>query len=117
LDILGALNVGLLTIIFAFLFVDLFDTMGTLIGVSKQAGFLDEEGRLPRVGGAFMADSIGTMFGSVSGTPTVTTYVESAAGVAMGGRTGLTAVIVALGFILAMFFTPLVSALASALSV
>lgn len=113
LDIRGALQAGLLTIIFAFLFVDFFDTAGTLIGVSTRAGFLDEQGRLPRAGGAFTADSIGTMFGAISGTPTVTTYVESTAGVAVGGRTGLTAVVVAIGFLLALFFQPLIAALAA----
>lgn len=113
LDIVGALNTGFFTIVFAFLFVDFFDTAGTLIGVSTRAGFLDSKGRLPRAGGAFTADSIGTMFGSVAGTPTVTTYVESAAGVAMGGRTGLTAVVAAIGFLLALFFTPLITALAA----
>lgn len=112
LDIGSALNMGFLTIVFAFLFVDFFDTVGTLIGVSSQAGLLDEKGRLPKAGRAFMADSIGTMSGAVFGTPTVTAYVESAAGVAMGGRTGLTAVVVALGFLLSLLFTPLITALA-----
>jgi AGZA family xanthine/uracil permease-like MFS transporter len=113
LDIMGALNTGLLTIVFAFLFVDFFDTAGTLIGVSTRAGFLDERGRLPRAGRAFTADAIGTIFGSISGTPTVTTYVESTAGVAVGGRTGLTAVVVAVGFLLALFLKPLITALAA----
>lgn len=113
LDIKGALGTGLFTIVFAFLFVDFFDTAGTLIGVSTRAGFLDEQGRLPRAGRAFTADSIGTMFGAISGTPTVTTYVESTAGVAVGGRTGLTAVVVAIGFLLALFFQPLIGSLAA----
>lgn len=113
LDILSALNLGFFTIVFSFLFVDFFDTAGTLVGVSTRAGMLDEKGNLPKAGRAFTADSIGTMFGAISGTPTVTTYVESAAGVAMGGRTGLTAVVVALGFLLALFFTPLITAIAA----
>lgn len=117
LDIKGALGTGLFTIVFAFLFVDFFDTAGTLIGVSTRAGFLDEQGRLPRAGRAFTADSIGTMFGAISGTPTVTTYVESTAGVAVGGRTGLTAVVVAIGFLLALFFQPLIGSLAAVSSI
>ncbi|AGB40320.1 permease [Halobacteroides halobius DSM 5150] len=107
-DITGALNQGILTIVFAFLFVDLFDTAGTLIGVSHQAGFLDKDGNLPKADKALLADSIGTIGGSMMGTPTVTTYVESASGVAQGGRTGLTGVIVALCFILSIFFTPII---------
>lgn len=106
LNILAALNLGLTTVVFAFLFVDMFDTVGTLIGVSGQAGFL-KNGKLPRAHKALLSDSLGTIAGSVFGTPTVTTYIESAAGVAAGGRTGLTAVVVALGFLLALFFTPL----------
>ncbi|GAB6138638.1 NCS2 family permease [Halanaerobaculum tunisiense] len=107
-DIAGALDEGILTIIFAFLFVDLFDTAGTLVGVSHQAGFLDEEGNLPKADRALLADSIGTIGGSMMGTPTVTTYVESASGVAQGGRTGLTGVTIAFCFILSIFFTPVI---------
>ncbi|GAB6099971.1 NCS2 family permease [Halanaerocella petrolearia] len=107
-DIMGALDEGILTIIFAFLFVDLFDTAGTLIGVSHQAGFLDEDGNLPKADRALLADSVGTITGSMMGTPTVTTYVESASGVAQGGRTGLTGVTVAICFLLSIFFTPVI---------
>jgi AGZA family xanthine/uracil permease-like MFS transporter len=113
-DILGALDKGLFTIIFVFLFVDLFDTTGTLVGVSQQAGFLDEDGNLPRANRALLSDSIGTMAGSLMGTPTVTTYVESAAGVAQGGRTGLTGVVVSICFILSVFFTPVIQIIPNA---
>jgi AGZA family xanthine/uracil permease-like MFS transporter len=109
LDIRGALSWGLFDVIFAFLFVDMFDTVGTLIGVSTRAGFLDEKGRLPRADKALLADSIGTIGGAMFGTPTVTTYVESASGVAAGGRTGLTALTTAVCFALAAFFLPVVS--------
>lgn len=108
LDILGALHYGLISILFAFTFVDLFDNIGTLLGVSRKAGLLDEKGNLPRAGKALMSDSIGTMFGSVMGTPTVTSYIESASGVAEGGRTGLTAVTVAVLFAVSIVFAPLV---------
>lgn len=108
LDIMGALNLGLVTIVFAFLFVDMFDTLGTLTGVALQGGFLDDKGRLPRGHRAMYADSIGTMTGAVFGTPTVTTYIESATGVAAGGRTGLTTAVVALGFLVALFFGPVI---------
>lgn len=108
-DIMGVLNLGLLPVIFSFLFVDIFDTAGTLIGVSQQAGFLDKDGNLPKVNRALLADSVGTMAGALMGTPTVTTYVESATGVAQGGRTGLTGVTAAFCFLLSIFFTPLVA--------
>lgn len=111
LDIRAAIQLGLFDIIFAFLFVDLFDTVGTLIGVAKQANFLDKSGKLPRVNRALLADSIGTVGGSFFGTPTVTSYVESTAGVAAGGRTGLTGVVVSALFLLSLFFTPLVKAI------
>lgn len=108
LDIRGALGLGLVEVIFAFLFVDMFDTIGTLIGVSQNAGFLDKDGRLPRASQALMADSIGTVAGAFFGTPTVTTYVESAAGVAVGGRTGFANIITALCFFLSIFFLPII---------
>ncbi|MCL4515004.1 MAG: NCS2 family permease [Firmicutes bacterium] len=108
LDIGAALNYGLISIIFAFTFVDLFDNVGTLIGVSRKGGLLDESGRLPRINKALFVDSTGTMVGSLLGTSTVTSYIESAAGIQEGGRTGLTAVVVGLLFILALFFAPLV---------
>lgn len=100
---------GIISIIFAFTFVDMFDTIGTLVGVSSKAGMLDEKGHLPRANRALLADALGTTFGSVMGTSTVTTYVESASGVAEGGRTGLTSLIVAGLFLLSLFFAPLVS--------
>jgi AGZA family xanthine/uracil permease-like MFS transporter len=97
-----------LPLVLSFLFVDLFDNMGTLIGVSKRAGLLDEKGNLPKVGRAFMADACAAMFGSTLGTSTVTSYIESAAGVEAGGRTGLTAIVTAICFLLALFLTPLI---------
>ncbi|CCQ90960.1 conserved membrane hypothetical protein [Nitrospina gracilis 3/211] len=106
LDIMGALDLGLLTIAAVFLFVDLFDTAGTLVGVGHQGGFL-KDGRLPRVNRALWPDSVATTAGSVLGTTTVTCYIESAAGVAEGGRTGLASVVTALLFLLALFFAPL----------
>jgi len=108
LDIWGAVNYGFISILFAFTFVDLFDNIGTLLGVSRKAGLLDKNGNLPRAGKALMADSIGTMFGAAMGTPTVTSYIESAAGVAEGGKTGLTAVIVAVLFAVSLIFAPLI---------
>ncbi len=108
LDIAGALNIGLLEVVFAFLFVDLFDTIGTLIGVSERAGFLDKDGRLPRAEKALLADSIGTVAGAVFGTSTVTTFVESASGVAVGGRTGLANVVTSVCFFLSIFFLPII---------
>ena len=96
----------MLIVLFTFLFVDMFDTVGTLVGVSSKAGMLDEDGRVPRVKQALFADSIGTFFGAIFGTSTVTTYVESASGVAEGGRTGLTALATAVMFLIALFFAP-----------
>jgi AGZA family xanthine/uracil permease-like MFS transporter len=109
MDLRAALHLGLVEIVFAFLFVDLFDNVGTLVGVCEQAGFV-ENGRIPRVGRALLADGIGTMFGAVTGTSTVTSYIESAAGVAAGARTGLSNVFVAGLFLLAVFFSPLAGA-------
>lgn len=94
-------------VMFAFFFVDLFDTLGTLIGVSMKGKFLDDKGRLPRISGALCADSIATSVGAVFGTSTTTTYVESASGVMAGGRTGLTAVVSAILFALAILFAPI----------
>ncbi len=110
LDIMGALDIGLVSVIFAFLFVDLFDTSGTLIGVAQKADLVDKDGKLPRLGRALMADSTATMFGSLLGTSTTTSYVESAAGTAVGGRTGLTACVVAALFLLSLFLSPLAGA-------
>jgi len=114
LDIGGALNLGITTVIFALFFFDLFDSAGTFIGLADKAGYLDEQGNLPRVGKAFVSDSIGTMAGAVFGTSTVTTFMESSAGMAEGGRTGLTAVTVAALFLLAPFFTPVIAIIPAA---
>jgi AGZA family xanthine/uracil permease-like MFS transporter len=97
-----------LPLVLAILFVDLFDNMGTLIGVSKRAGLLDEKGNLPKIGRALMADAGAAMFGSILGTSTVTSYIESAAGVEAGGRTGLTVIATACFFLLSLFLTPLI---------
>lgn len=107
LDIAGALELGLVTIVFTFLLLDLFDSTGTLIGVAQRAGFLDADGRFPRLRETLIADSASTMVGALLGTSTTTAYIESAAGIRAGGRTGLTAVVVAVLFLLAMFFSPL----------
>ncbi len=107
LDIGAALDIALFGVIFAFLFTDLFDTAGTLIGVAHQADLLDAEGRLPRVRKALIADSTATTVGALLGTSPVTSYIESAAGVKAGGRTGLTAVTVALLFLATLFLSPL----------
>jgi AGZA family xanthine/uracil permease-like MFS transporter len=107
LDIAGALEIGLIGIIFALLFVDLFDTAGTLVGVAHRAGLLTPDGKLPRLKRALLADSSATMIGALLGTSNTTSYIESAAGVKVGGRTGLTAVTVAILFLLALFLAPL----------
>ncbi|MFN8003553.1 MAG: NCS2 family permease [Acidobacteriota bacterium] len=107
LDIRGALRLGALDVVFVFLFVDLFDTIGSLMGLGRQAGYLTPEGKMPRVNRALFADAIATTVGSLFGTSTVVTYIESATGVSEGGRTGLTAVVVAALFLLATFFSPL----------
>jgi AGZA family xanthine/uracil permease-like MFS transporter len=101
------LTLDMLVVVFTFLFVDMFDTVGTLIGVSSKANMLDKEGRVPRVKQALMADAVGTTFGAMLGTSTVTTYVESAAGVSEGGRTGLTSLTVAGLMLLALFLSPI----------
>ncbi|HOF02972.1 MAG TPA: NCS2 family permease [Atribacterota bacterium] len=108
MDVKGALNFSLLAVIFSFLFVDIFDTAGTLVGVSAQAGYLDKDGNLPKASGALLADAIGTVGGAIFGTSTVTTYIESASGVSEGGRTGLTGIVVSILFFLSLFFRPLV---------
>ena len=107
LDIPGALDLGLVTIVFTFLLLDLFDTTGSLIGVCQRAGLLDENGKMPRLKRALVADAGATMVGAALGTSTTTSYIESLAGIRAGGRTGLTAVVVAGLFILALFFAPL----------
>ena len=105
--------VNFIVVVFAFLFVDLFDTIGTLIGVSSKAGLLDKDGKLPKIKGALLADAIATTFGAVLGTSTTTTYIESASGVTEGGRTGLTALTTAILFGLALFFSPIFLAIPS----
>ncbi len=110
LDLRGALHLGLLEIIFIFLFVDLFDNVGTLVGVCEQGGFV-KDGKIPRVGRALVSDAVGTIFGALTGTSTVTSYIESAAGVAAGARTGLSNIFVAGFFLLAAFCAPLAAAI------
>ncbi|MBP3409708.1 MAG: NCS2 family permease [Clostridia bacterium] len=105
--------VNFIVVVFSFLFVDLFDTLGTLIGVATKADMLDKEGRLPRIKPALLADAVGTTAGAILGTSTVTTFVESASGVAAGGRTGLTALTSAILFLLSMFFAPIFTAIPS----
>jgi AGZA family xanthine/uracil permease-like MFS transporter len=107
LDIAGAFDVAMISVIFAFLFVDLFDTAGTLTAVAQRGNLTDENGNLPRLGRALLADSTATVVGSVLGTSSTTSYIESGAGVEEGGRTGLTAVVVGTLFLLALFFAPL----------
>lgn len=123
-DLLGQAFVGLgrigeagianfLAVLFVFLFVDLFDTIGTLSGIGMQAGYIDEEGNLPRANQALLADAIGTTAGSLLGTSTVTSYIESASGISEGGRSGFAAVVAAGCFFLSIFFIPLISAIPS----
>ncbi len=106
LDILGALKTGLVTVVFIFFFLDLFDTMGTMIGVSAPAGFL-KNGKLPRANKVMLSDAIGTVGGTLLGTSTVTSYIESATGIAQGARTGLANIFTSLLFLAALFFSPL----------
>ena len=101
-------------VFFTFLFTDLFDTIGTLMGVTEQAGLVDEKGDIPNVKGALLADAVGTVAGACLGTSTVTSFVESSSGVAAGGRTGLSSVVTAIMFLLALFFTPLFALIPSA---
>lgn len=107
------MSFNFIVVIFSFLFVDLFDTLGTLIGVSTKADMLDENGHLPKIRGALLSDAIGTSAGAVFGTSTTTTFVESAAGVAEGGRTGLTALVSAALFLIALFLSPIFLAIPS----
>jgi adenine/guanine/hypoxanthine permease len=111
LDVVGALRLGAFDVIFIFLFVDLFDTIGSLMGLGRQSGYLTPDGKMPRVNRALFADAIATIAGSIFGSSTVVTYIESATGVSEGGRTGLTAVTVAALFVLAMFFAPVAGAI------
>lgn len=107
MDLQGAMTAGLLGVIFVFFFVDLFDTTGTLVGVSHRAGLLDKDGKLPRLKRALMADSVAITAGAVMGTSSTTAYIESAAGTAVGGRTGLTALVVAILFLACLWISPL----------
>src|SRR5699024_4845040 len=107
LDIAGAFDIAMISVIFAFLFVDLFDTSGTLIGVTSKAGLVDEKGDIRNLDKALLADSTATVAGSLLGTSSTTSFVESTAGVAAGGRTGLMAVTVGVLFLLSIFFAPL----------
>lgn len=107
-------SLEMLVVVFTFLFVDIFDTVGTLVGVASKADMLDEKGQLPKVSQALLSDAIGTVAGACLGTSTVTTYVESASGVAEGGRTGLTAFTTAVMFVLALFFAPIFTMVPSA---
>ena len=113
MDFSRVASLDFLVVMFAFLFVDMFDTLGTLIGVASKANMLDAQGRLPRIRGALLSDSVGTAVGAVLGTSTTTTFVESASGVAEGGRTGLTAVIAAILFALSLFLSPIFLAIPS----
>ena len=113
LDFSGIFSLNFVVVVFAFLFVDLFDTIGTLIGVSSKAQMLDEDGKLPNIKGALMADAVATTLGAVIGTSTTTTFVESASGVSEGGRTGLTSVTTAVLFGLSLFLSPIFLAIPS----
>ena len=107
LDIVGALEVTMITVIITLLIVDVFDTAGTMVGVSTRANLLDKDGSLPKLGKALLSDSSATVFGSIAGTSSTTSFIESAAGVEAGGRTGFTAIVVGMLFLLCLFFSPL----------
>ena len=107
-------TIDMLIVVFTFLFIDMFDTMGTLVGVCTKAGMMRKDGRIPGLNKAFMADAIATMTGACLGASTTTTYVESASGVAQGGRTGLTAFSTAVCFVIALFFAPIFLSIPSA---
>jgi AGZA family xanthine/uracil permease-like MFS transporter len=111
LDISGALNLGLLEIVFVFLFVDLFDNVGTLVAIGKKAKLFDEMNRIPRINRILLSDATATIAGSLAGTSTVVSYIESAAGVVAGGRSGVTAIVTGLLFLAALFVAPLVGAI------
>jgi len=114
LDIRGAAGINLLEIVFVFLFVDLFDNVGTLVAVGKKAGLFDRSHRIPRIDRILLADESATVVGSLTGTSTVVSYIESAAGVAAGGRSGVTAIVVGLLFLVAMVVAPLAGILPTA---
>ena len=111
LDIRGALHTGALEIIFVFLFVDLFDNVGTLVAVAKKAGLISDDAKIPRLSRIFFADATATVVGSLAGTSTVCSYIESSAGVAAGGRTGIPAIVTGLCFLVSMFIAPLVGSI------
>ncbi len=113
LDFASVFSIDFVIVMLAFLFVDMFDTLGTLIGVASKADMLDKDGKLPRIKGALLSDALGTTFGACCGTSTVTTFVESASGVAEGGRTGLTAITAAILFGLSLFLSPIFLAIPS----
>lgn len=113
MDFSGVLSLTFVTVIISFLFVDMFDTIGTLIGVAAKAEMLDENGKLPRIRGALLSDAFGTTLGAILGTSTVSTFVESSSGVMIGGRTGLTSTVTALLFALSMFLSPIFLAIPS----
>jgi AGZA family xanthine/uracil permease-like MFS transporter len=112
MDLAAAFTSVALPFVLVFLFIDMFDTMGTLIGVAEQGGLM-KEGKLPRAGAAMGSDAIATATGAVLGTSTVTSYIESATGVELGGRTGLVGVVVAIGFLLALLFSPVIAMIGS----
>ena len=114
LDIKGALNMGIWTVVFTFTFVELFDTFGTLVGTANKAGLIDKDGNSPKIGKAMLVDAFGVSFGALMGTSTVTAYVESAAGIGEGGRTGLTAVTTGLLFLIALVLAPLATLIPNA---
>jgi AGZA family xanthine/uracil permease-like MFS transporter len=114
LDIRGALNMGIWTVVFTFTFVELFDTFGTLVGTAGKAGLIDKDGNSPKIGRAMLVDAFGVSFGALMGTSTVTAYVESAAGIGEGGRTGLTAVTTGILFLLALVIAPLATMIPNA---
>jgi AGZA family xanthine/uracil permease-like MFS transporter len=107
LDIKGALSMGIWTVVFTFTFVELFDTFGTLVGTANKAGLIDKDGKSPKIGKAMLVDAFGVSFGALMGTSTITAYVESAAGIGEGGRTGLTAVTTGVLFLIALILAPL----------
>jgi adenine/guanine/hypoxanthine permease len=108
-DLISAFNFSFIGVIFAFMYVDFFDTLGTLLAVSGRAGLVNKDGSIPKIGPMLMTDSLGTITGAIFGTSPTTTYIESASGIAQGGRTGLTALVVALLFLIAPVFAPLIS--------
>jgi AGZA family xanthine/uracil permease-like MFS transporter len=111
LNLKGGVGLSLVEIIFVFLFVDMFDNIGTLVAVTKRAGLVDKDGSVPRLNRILLADSISMLVGAVAGTSPVTSYIESASGVAVGGRTGLTSIVVGILFLLTLFFAPIVQAI------